>query len=321
MATNISTELYITRCKNIYGTRFDYTHTEYKHSTLSVTITCKTHGEFQIKPLYFLKGNGCPVCRKENKSYTKRDTESFKNELKLVHPEYDYSKVYYVNTKTSVEIICNTHGSFFNTPENLVRGAGCPLCKTFKKKMDVDYYIQKAKLKHKDKYDYSLIKDIKGCMDKVPIICPTHGLFYQPIGYHAHRFGCYQCGKESIKNSFKQLHKKRFLGGIRKSEWLSIQNNRIATLYLVRLYNSNESFLKIGITFNKVNQRLSQIPYNKDIIFTCQNKDADFIFELEKLCKQTFKDRRILPSILFKGYTECLDITVQEELLLLLQVF
>ena len=39
-------------------------------------------------------------------------------------------------------------------------------------------FIHKAKLVHNDKYDYSKVNYI-GCFDKVCIICPEHGEFWQ----------------------------------------------------------------------------------------------------------------------------------------------
>lgn len=320
MASHKTTQEYINDCKKIYNDKYDYGDTEYLHSELPTTITCKEHGNFEIGAGYFLKGGGCPHCRKHKSTRIKWTTESIIKKLKTFHPDKDYSKVQYNTGKTKIEIICKEHGSYFNTPENLLKGQNCKQCaRKNKKKYSLKHYINKAREKHRDKYDYSLIKSVKGCLDKVPIVCPEHGIFYQCIGYHSRGVGCYKCGMEYIKNSFKTFHKKRFLGGVRKSEWLSIQRNREATLYVVRLFNDTESFLKIGITFNKVSKRLCQIKYNKEILFTYSSLDADFVFELEKHCKTKFKNQKILPNTLFKGYTECLDISIKEELLNYLQ--
>jgi conserved hypothetical protein len=49
---------------------------------------------------------------------------------KLVHGDkYDYSKVDYSNAHTKVCIICPNHGEFWQTPNNHLRGHGCPKCK------------------------------------------------------------------------------------------------------------------------------------------------------------------------------------------------
>lgn len=50
-------------------------------------------------------------------------------QFKEVHGDkYDYSKVKYVNTKTKVEIICDVHGSFYQTPETHKCGGMCGYC-------------------------------------------------------------------------------------------------------------------------------------------------------------------------------------------------
>src|SRR5690606_19492574 len=42
--------------------------------------------------------------------------------------EYDYSLVKYINHHTKVEIICKRHGSFWQSPNNHIRGQCCPKC-------------------------------------------------------------------------------------------------------------------------------------------------------------------------------------------------
>ena len=41
---------------------------------------------------------------------------------------YNYDKSVYVNSKFKVEIICPTHGSFFQKPNDHLNGVGCPIC-------------------------------------------------------------------------------------------------------------------------------------------------------------------------------------------------
>jgi hypothetical protein len=58
------------------------------------------------------------------------------------------------------------------------------------KKLTTEEFIEKARLKHGDKYDYSKV-DYQGSKVKVCIICPKHGEFWQRpndilsgMGYH-----------------------------------------------------------------------------------------------------------------------------------------
>lgn len=46
---------------------------------------------------------------------------------------------------------------------------------------------------HKDKYDYSKV-EYSSALDKVNIICPTHGEFLQNASEHLRGRGCPKCG-------------------------------------------------------------------------------------------------------------------------------
>jgi very-short-patch-repair endonuclease len=63
-------------------------------------------------------------------------------------------------------------------------------------------FIEKAKIVHGNKYDYSLV-DYKNNYTKVKIICPIHGVFEQkPYAHTSNKSGCPKCGLE--KSSKKQ---------------------------------------------------------------------------------------------------------------------
>ena len=61
-----------------------------------------------------------------------------------------------------------------------------------------EIFIKKAKLIHGDKYDYSKIV-IKKAHDKLCIICPEHGEFWQDQYTHLNGGGCPICAKEKRK--------------------------------------------------------------------------------------------------------------------------
>lgn len=60
---------------------------------------------------------------------------------------------------------------------------------------NTETFIKKAKEKHGDFYDYSCV-DYKGSREKVEIICPKHGSFWQRADVHLSGKGCYLCGHE-----------------------------------------------------------------------------------------------------------------------------
>lgn len=59
----------------------------------------------------------------------------------------------------------------------------------------VDEFIEKARKKHGDKYDYTGVNYVNTAT-KVRIICPIHGEFWQTPHSHLSGRGCPQCGKD-----------------------------------------------------------------------------------------------------------------------------
>lgn len=54
--------------------------------------------------------------------------------------------------------------------------------------MTKEIFLEKAKAKHGDLYDYSLVEDVKlRTTDKVKIICKEHGVFEQGVHHHVNR--------------------------------------------------------------------------------------------------------------------------------------
>jgi hypothetical protein len=63
-------------------------------------------------------------------------------------------------------------------------------------------FIKRSKLKHGDKYDYSLV-EYENSKTKVKIICPIHGEFEQAAVSHVRGKGCKQCGTNTVRNKLK----------------------------------------------------------------------------------------------------------------------
>ena len=61
------------------------------------------------------------------------------------------------------------------------------------KKLTTNEFIDKAKQKHGETYDYSLI-DYMNAHSKVTIICKIHGKFSQKASAHLWGYGCSMCG-------------------------------------------------------------------------------------------------------------------------------
>ena len=129
------------------------------------------------------------------------DTKEFIEKSKKVHGgKYDYSKVIYINPKEKVCIICPIHGEFWQKPYNHLNGQGCGRCRydmlSSKYKKTTEEWIEEAKSVHGNKYDYSKV-NYNLCQDKVCIICPRHGEFWQRPLSHIQGQGCPHCYNES----------------------------------------------------------------------------------------------------------------------------
>ena len=55
-------EEFLRRVNELYGDRFDMSKADFVNVNTPITVICKEHGEFSVKPRYFLRGYGCPRC-------------------------------------------------------------------------------------------------------------------------------------------------------------------------------------------------------------------------------------------------------------------
>ncbi len=70
------------------------------------------------------------------------------------------------------------------------------------KKLTLDEFIDKATIKHNNKYDYSNVI-YEHSNIKINIICSIHGSFQQKPKKHLFGDGCKKCGTDIIKNKTK----------------------------------------------------------------------------------------------------------------------
>lgn len=143
----------------------------------------------------------------------KKTKEQFVDEAILKHgKKYDYSKFRYENAHYKSIIICPEHGEFLQAPHEHVNGGnGCPICgkeKVIKFNSNTkDIFINKAKIIHGDKYDYSKVEYINN-HTKVCIICPEHGEFWQIPNSHLLKHGCPHCGIDRTRLTYNTFVEK-----------------------------------------------------------------------------------------------------------------
>ena len=182
--------------------KYDYSKTNYTKAKEKVIVICHEkdecgveHGEFSIRAGNHMAGIGCPKCAGKYQ-YT---TEEWIRKANFVHNnKYNYNKVNYKHGRDKIIITCPIHGDFKQEAMSHLMGCGCPGCKggILSNK---DSFVQKAKEKHNNKYDYSKFKYINA-VTKGIIICPRHGEFWQAPYSHATRGqGCPKCKNSMLE--------------------------------------------------------------------------------------------------------------------------
>jgi len=183
-----TTSEFIQDCINIHGEKYNYDQTIYASALSKVCIECKIHGVFIQTPNKHLLGQGCPQCRKNQKI----SIFDFIKKSNIIHNnKYDYSLVDFKNVRSKIKIVCFKHGEFQQIVHNHMNGQGCYKCGV--SKIDREYFISESIKKHNNKYDYSLINEIKNNKEKVDIICPIHGIFKQRVSQHLNGQNCRKC--------------------------------------------------------------------------------------------------------------------------------
>ena len=222
----MKTEEFIEKANKVHNNFYSYGKTDLNNRDDKgrVIVTCPIHGDFLVNVSSHLKGTKCKKCAKKISAAKKTlSIDEFIKKAKQVHGDrYDYSKTEYKTSKEKVCIICPEHGEFWQTPLNHLNGAGCKKCSYINKgnklRSSNEEFIKKAKQVHGDKYDYSKVK-YKGSFEKVCIICPEHGEFWQRPVDHLNGRGCQRCRESKlekivcdalIKNSINFERQKKF---------------------------------------------------------------------------------------------------------------
>lgn len=267
---------------------------EYLGTTKNILVEDK-YGICSIRANHLLNGVVPTIQTALNK------TSYCVNQFREVHGnKYDYSEVKYKRNSIKVNIICKKHGAFEQTPNSHKNGSNCPICSATKKgkqkRLTIEQFIKKAKKIHNNKYCYSKSEYITA-KEKIIIICPIHGNFKQTVDNHLQGNGCLKCAREN--STWKTSDWER--SGKQSKNFNSFK------VYIVKLYNKEEEFYKIGKTYLTVEQRLRygvNIPYNYEIIKIFEGS-AEEMSKLEINLQRKNKDNRYTPKTIFAGNTEC----------------
>ena len=203
----------VKRCKKIHGDKYIYpTDMLDRKIKNKVPIICKKHGEFwQILSNHY-KGCGCPKCS-GNHNYT---TEEYKALLakKFLNDNISFEKIIYKNNHTPITLICKKHGEFKILPSSITSDNICPECNKHMLKEKychtTEWFIEKAKSVHGDKYDYSKVNYINA-KTKVCIIHPLYGEFWQLPHAHLNGQDCFLERNSKLWMNRKKQTTKEFI--------------------------------------------------------------------------------------------------------------
>ncbi|AUR84687.1 hypothetical protein NVP1063O_020 [Vibrio phage 1.063.O._10N.261.45.C7] len=243
-----------------------------------------------VRYMDFERSKGCTKCTNKRKSLELKDNlSSFVEKSRIRHGNlFNYDDVEYVDSKTPVSIFCiNCNEHFNQAPSNHLNGQGCRCCANIKLRLmrltPFSDFLQRAEKVHKGLYSYSG-ESFKGIRELVEITCQVHGKFSQLSYSHLRGSGCPLCATSGF------------------------DRNKPANLYVVVWSNGMDNFIKVGITNNKVEDRVKMqsiyTKYTPEKITSVPNKDGRLIYNLESEIKKKFPSGYMRKEDFPDGYTE-----------------
>lgn len=229
--------------------------------------------------------------------------EEFITRAKKKHGDkYDYSSVEYKTAHVKVKIICEKHGTFEQKAFKHLRGEGCAKC-SGNVNYNTEEFIEKSKLIHGNKYDYSKV-DYKNCKSKIIIICKEHGEFQQIPSSHLKGYGCGRCGGSKLYMTEEIIERFKLIHGIRydysKVNYTKYENKvkiicrihgefeQMVDTHLRgngcskcsgKYRSNNQEFIEKAIKIHRDKYNYDKVNYKNaytDVIINC-NKHGDFL--------------------------------------------
>lgn len=131
-------------------------------------------------------------------------------------------------------------------------------------------------------YDFSQVRFDKDVDLLVRVRCPRHGWINTKAKKLLAGRGCVSCNTESLMDQG-------------------------AMIYIIRCFDSQEEFYKIGITTKSIEQRFifpALMPYEYEVL-SLQNGDRKKLYKFEALLLRLLKKYKYKPKKSFTGQTEC----------------
>lgn len=223
MSKKLSFEEFVERSNKTHENNdLIYDESSFNGSHQKVRIICPKHGEFWQIAKDHMNGQGCPICGREKSGLQRRsNTEKFISSFKeLYGNKLDLSKFVYTKSNIKSTVICPIHGEFEATPNNLLRGRGCPTCgninKKIKQTISEQVFDERMEKIYGDSLTYNF-SNYSNFGEKMEFVCSKHGSFEALPLNVLHGHGCPICGREKCSKSrtmkfeevlrrFKEVH-------------------------------------------------------------------------------------------------------------------
>jgi len=171
-----------------------------------------------------------------------------------------------------------------------------------KNKKNINYFIEKAKEIHGDKYDYSQA-EYTHSHSKIEIICPIHGSFWQKACSHLEGFGCKECNIEKKRNhNYIEKAKEIYGDKYDYSKITSYKNN--STKYEIICKKHGSFFLTLR---DHVNKKI-ECPFcmNENAYTKGEEKIKHFLEKnnIKFIYQKKFDDCKKIKNLFFDFYIE-----------------
>jgi hypothetical protein len=294
MARKKSQEEILTLAVQKHNNYYTYEHAVYVDSKTKFQVTCPNHGPFWITPNNHLSGKGCSKCGDVRTASSKQKTTSvFTNQVEERFPgKYDFSCTLYKSARAKVDVRCTEHDIVFQiTPDNLLRGKGCPLCgiasRVNTRKAQFDEMVPENERRfaedilkvHGGRYEY--LGGYRTKESLVSLLCKDHGEFKQKALDHIGGCGCPSCADYGFNPA------------------------KSGTVYVMQ----DGELVKVGITNRAANIRLRNIKRsssrNFSVVCSFNFDQGHTARDIETALLRELRSQYEQPTEKFDGSTEC----------------
>lgn len=304
--TTLSFEEAISTIKPPKHMKIHFDKEAYINTNSTAVCECLIHGEKWPVTIISLRKKvpQCAVCNNQ-KSRTFKELQTIASEknITLKNPQLGTENNYIVNS-AYLEAKCNVcQHTWSLLVGRLVIGVGCPDCGGTRKLSfkEVKHKIENAIGKVPAPLTVLSTGDnYKNVSSRIHVKCLIDGYEWRPkANYLLSGSGCPECGKRKHNGGFTFKNAEK-----NKESWIKIPY----TVYVVKIFNDEEEFYKIGVTHTKVSHRL--IPKKLEYAYKYESLKEIKVSKyhacyLEAFLHEAYKKDTYSPKVKFPGHTEC----------------